>query len=118
MPHFISPILAVVPQSIIYETFAEFYFMSNSTKEEYVVYISKGYSFPHIQFDFYKSNGTHAYWKKLVFDGMQSYEYAYLDVKVSPNGKYIFVKVKSSKLIIACNHKLELFCFLTNLFRR
>ena len=97
MPHFVSPILAVVPQAQLYDTVAEFYFCCNSTKNEYIVYISRGYYMEHIQFDFYKSNGTHVYWKKLKFEGIQGYEHAYIDVKVSPNGKFIFMKVKSSK---------------------
>ena len=97
LPHFTSPILSFVPQKISQYIKSEFFFYSHSTKEEYVVYISQGNELPHIQFDFYKANGEHVYWRKLTIEGVSDYEYESLMVAVSPNGKYLYFEINSSK---------------------
>ena len=99
MPHSSSPILTVIPSNDIWNTKAEFFYCSHSTKEEFIVYITQGYGIEGIKFDFYKPNGNHVYTKIFTYEGMQNYEYySYnFEVKVSPNGKYIFMKLNSSK---------------------
>ena len=79
---------------------AEFFLCSHSTKDEYIVYITQTVdSIDEFLFDFYKSNGTHIYSKKFTIEGID-FSNGYIDLQISPNGKFILFKVKSSKQAI------------------
>ena len=97
MPHSSSPILTVTPLNEIWNIKAEFFYCCHSTKEEFIVYVTQSYLLDCIKFDFYKSNGTLVYSKRFTYEGMNGYEYNNIDIKVSPNGKYIYMKLNSSK---------------------
>jgi len=97
MPHSSSPILTVTPSNDIWNIKAEFFYCCHSTKEEFIVYVTQAYSLDCIKFDFYKSNGTLVYSKRFTCEGMNGYDYYTIDIKVSPNGKYIYMKLNSSK---------------------
>ena len=103
IPHFTSPVLNVIPAKISQNIKAEFFYYSHSTGEEYAVYISQGFGIPHIQFDFFKTNGSHVYWKKLTIDGLKDEEYQDVSIKISLNGKYIYLEARSSN---KCNKNL------------
>ena len=79
---------------------AEFFLCSHSTKEEFIVYITQTVdSVDEFLFDFYKSNGTHIYSKKFTIEGID-FANGYTDLQISPNGKFLLFKIKSSKLTI------------------
>ena len=97
LSNFKSPVQNILSSNLIGSAVAEFFYLSHSTKEEIIVYIIKEKETGWIKFEFYKQNGMHIHSKNFAYKGMDLCDDCNINIKVSPNRKYIFINLNSSK---------------------
>ena len=98
MPNLRTPEFNILPSNLTEYWVSQFFINSSSTQKEYIAYIIQENNAKYIQIDIYKSNGVHLHSKMLKFKGDFIHDKRNVSIQISPNGKYIFIMVKSSKL--------------------
>ena len=97
IPNLSSAVMTLHPLNLKEIKIAEFIYWYRITKQEYIVCITKKEKLAWIRFDFYKLNGNLVFTKKATFKGKKFGVNKDIDIKVSPNGEYIFIKLQLSK---------------------
>ena len=88
MPTYRSPLFRLLPLEQSKYLRNEFYYYPKSINQEYVVYRLNRTDIQCIEFAFYKPNGRYDSSLRLKIHGIKDYNY--VNLVVSPNGRYIF----------------------------
>jgi hypothetical protein len=91
-PIFSDPTYTVISSNYSQDIKAEFFYYSRSLEQEFVVFLRQNKTSPYLIFDFYFSNGEYVFTKKHYIAGLKVGDYEDVKVKISPNGKYLFLK--------------------------